>query len=104
MSDSDLLMKMAAEVARIGAVVDELSHQLKDNGQPGIISRFRTVENIQRECQQRHKEEREAVKEAKREALLTADANLKKSVAFATLVGTVVSTALTIVFNFRGFL
>ncbi len=60
----DLLLQMAGEVARIGAVVDDLAKLLKDNGQPGIISRFQTVENIQRECQRRHEEERNLAKEA----------------------------------------
>lgn len=59
-----LLVKLAGEIARIGAVVDNIRGMLEDNGQPGIITRFYDVESAQKECRHQHERERIAIKEA----------------------------------------
>jgi ribonuclease HIII len=79
-----LIIEIHADVKQQGAHLSRLLHKLEGNGQPGLFQDFIKLRESHEECQRQ--------KEITREnALREADSSLKKAVAVASIVATLLS-------------
>jgi len=88
-----MLAEVHSQVAVIGSSLSALKHKLEGNGRPGLFEEFASVKLAHERCQQEKKE-------AKAEAIARGDASLKKAVAFATIVGTLVSAIANVIIQY----
>jgi hypothetical protein len=83
-----MLLEIDRKVSVQGEKLDRLVHKLEGNGQPGLFTEFTQVKQAHEECQRQKKE-------AKEQALREADASLRKAVAAASIIATLLTTLLS---------
>jgi hypothetical protein len=99
MVEKEILMDISSRLGSLETSVKDLTHAIKGNGKPGLITEFNDVKRSHTACQERHKEEALQAKENKVVERQEMERRERKLIAFASIVVGVVVTVISTLYQ-----